>query len=174
MRAEITKLGSKYFQNSHGPFLPKNNRARSSNWFMRKLANNEEVTRSWLMYSPSRKAAYCICCLLYCRSDHQTSLQQEAGCSQWKAPERMIVYENAKHHRECFTTWKELERNLSNKTGIIDAEFHVQIEEKQKSREILKRILHRKKYLAEQNLALRGHRESLQTDSDSNVANFLV
>ena len=27
MRAEITKCGSKYFQNSHGPFLPKNNRA---------------------------------------------------------------------------------------------------------------------------------------------------
>ena len=45
MRAEITKLGSKYFQNSHGPFLPKNNRAMSSNWFQRKLANGEEVTR---------------------------------------------------------------------------------------------------------------------------------
>ena len=30
MRAKITKLGSKYFQKSHGPFLPKNNRAISS------------------------------------------------------------------------------------------------------------------------------------------------
>ena len=102
MRAEITKLGSKYFQNSHEPFLPKNNRAMSSNWFKRKLANGEEVTRSWLIYSPSKKAADCICCLLYCRSDHQSSLQQEAGFSQWKAPERMIVHENVKHYRECF------------------------------------------------------------------------
>ena len=85
----------------------------------------------------------------------------------------MIVHENAKHHRECFKTWKELERNLSNKTGSIDAEFHVEIEkEKQKWREIFKRILHGIKYLAEQNLALRGHRESLQADSDPNVANF--
>ena len=101
-------------------------------------------------------------------------MQQEAGFSQWKAPERMIVHENAKHHRECSKTWKELERNLSNKTGIIGAEFQVQIEkEKQKWHEILKRVLHGIKYLAEQNLVLRGHRESLQAGSDLNVGNFL-
>ena len=157
-----------------GLFLPKNNRAMSSNWFKRKLANGEELTRFWLMHLPSKKAAYCICSLLYCRSDHQSSLQQKAGFSQWKAPERMIVHENAKHRRECSKTWKELERNLSNKTGIINTEFQVQIEnEKQKWHQILKRILHGIKYLAEQNLALRGHRESLQADSDLNVGNFL-
>ena len=44
----------------------------------------------------------------------------------------MIVHKNAKHHRECFKAWKELERNLRNKTGIIDAEFYVQIEKKAK------------------------------------------
>ena len=44
---------------------------------------------------------------------------------------------------------------MSNKTGIINAEFHVQIEkEKQKWGETFKRILHGIKYLAEQNLAL--------------------
>ena len=126
------------------------------------------------MFSPFKKAAYCICCLLYCQSDHLSLLQQEAGFNQWKPIERIIVHENAKHHRECFKTWKELERNLSNKTGIIDAEFHVQIEkEKQKWHKILKRILHGIQYLAEQNLVLRGHRKSLQADSDSNVGNFL-
>ena len=81
MRAEIAKLGSKYFQNSYGPFLPKNNRAMS-NGFKRKLANGEKVTLSWLTYSPSKKAPYSFCCLLYCRLDHQSSLQQEAGFSQ--------------------------------------------------------------------------------------------
>ena len=64
---------------------------------------------------------------------------------------------------------------MSNKTGIIDTEFYVQIEkEKQIWREILKRILHEIKYQTEQNLALRGHRESLQEDSDSNVGNFFA
>ena len=33
--------------------------------------------------------------------------------------------------------------------------------------------MHEIKFLAEQNLALRGHRKSLQADSDSNVSNFL-
>ena len=107
------------------------------------------------MYPPFKQAAYCICCLLYCRSDHQSSLQQEAGFSQWKAPKKMIVHKMLNITRECFKTWKELKRNLSKKTGIIDAEFHVQIEkEKQKWREILKKILHGIKYLAEQNVAL--------------------
>ena len=34
-------------------------------------------------------------------------------------------------------------------------------------------MLHKKKYLAEQNLCLRGPRESRQADNDSNVGNFL-
>ena len=46
--------------------------------------------------------------------------------------------------------------------------------EKQKWRDILTRILHCIKYLATQNLALRGRRESLQDKyDDSNVGNFL-
>ncbi|XP_040262207.1 52 kDa repressor of the inhibitor of the protein kinase-like [Bufo bufo] len=53
-------------------------------------------------------------------------------------------------------------------------ELQSQIEkEKQKWRDILRRILHCIKFLATQNLALRGHRESLQLDDDSNVGNFL-
>ena len=105
LRTEIIKLGSKYFQNSEGPFLPTNNRSMNKTWFKRKLGNGrgEEVTRSWLVYSPSKKSTFCICCLLYSRSDHQSSLEQESGFNQWKAPERISVYENAKNHRECFT-----------------------------------------------------------------------
>ena len=70
MRAELPSLVQNIFRTVMGLFLPKNNRAMSSNWFKRKLANGEEVTRSWLVYSPSKKAAYCICYLLYCRSNH--------------------------------------------------------------------------------------------------------
>ena len=47
------------------------------------------------------------------------------------------------------------------------------LKKKSKNGVILKRILHGIKYLAEKNLVLRGHRESLQADSDSNVGNFL-
>ncbi|RLU24240.1 hypothetical protein DMN91_004450 [Ooceraea biroi] len=48
------------------------------------------------------------------------------------------------------------------------------VREKEKWREILRRILHCIKFLATQNLPLRGHRESFQTSDDSNVGNFLA
>ncbi|CAN7942344.1 unnamed protein product [Ixodes pacificus] len=75
----------------------------------------------------------------------------------------------------CFTHWKEMERNLMGTAGVIDADLQSQMEkEKHKWREILTRVLHCIKFLATQNLALRGHRESLQTGLESNVGNFLV
>lgn len=75
----------------------------------------------------------------------------------------------------CFTQWKEMERNLMDIAGVIDADLQSQMEkEKHKWREILTRVLHCIKFLATQNLALRGHRESLQTGRESNVGNFLA
>jgi hypothetical protein len=176
LRTEIIKCGSNYFQNSEGPFLPTNNRSMNKTWFKRKLGNGrgEEVTRSWLAYSPSKKSAFCICCILYSKSDHHSTLEQENGFNQWKAPERLSLHENAKNHRMCFTQWKEMERNLfANR--VIDKELQSHIEkEKRKWRDILTRILHCIKFLATQNLALRGHREQLQKDDNvSNVGNFL-
>ena len=73
---------------------------------------------------------------------------------------------------------QELERNLNENVGLIDVVLQCQIEnEKQKWREILKRLLYCLKYLAVQNLALRGHRELLRDDdddsTDTNMGNFI-
>ncbi|XP_053119697.1 52 kDa repressor of the inhibitor of the protein kinase-like [Hemicordylus capensis] len=173
----MIKLGAKFFQNSEGPFLPTRNRAMNKTWFRKRLGSGhgEEVTRKWLLYSPSKRSAFCFCCLLFSRSEHQLTLEQESGFNHWKAPERICVHENAKNHWECFTQWKEMERNIAGNRGLIDAELQSQIEkEKQRWREILSRILSCIKYLATQNLALRGHRESIHLDKDdTNVGNFL-
>ncbi|GBP70307.1 Zinc finger MYM-type protein 1 [Eumeta japonica] len=179
LNTEIIKMGSKYFQNTEGPFLPTNNHCMNKSWFKKKLGNcGEEVTRSWLVYSPSKKSAFCICCLIFSQLDNQTALEHENEFTQWKAPERLTAHENAKNHRQCFTQWKEMERNFAVNKGIIDAELQTQIEtEKQTWRNVLKRIIHCIKFLATQNLALRGHRESLRTCDDesepNNVGNFL-
>ena len=59
-------------------------------------------------------------------------------------------------------------RNLFYNRGIFDTELQQQIQrENQKWCDILKRMLHCIKYLAMQNLALRGHRESLQSNANS-------
>lgn len=177
LRTEIIRLSAKYFQNSEGPFAQTNNRCMNKNWFKRKLGGSrgEEVIRSWLVYSPSKKSAFCFCCLLFSLSSHQSALEQETGFNNWKAPEKMSVHENAKTHRVSFTEWKEMERNLLEDRGIIDVELQAKIvREKKKWREILRRILHCVKFLATQNLPLHGHRESFQTTDDSNVGNFLA
>ncbi|CAN7988105.1 unnamed protein product [Ixodes pacificus] len=145
-------------------------------WFKKKLGDGrgEEVTHSWLPYSPSKKAAFCICCLLFSRSHQLSSLEQEGGFTKWKAPERITLHENARNHRRCFTQWTEMERNVMGTAGVIDADLQSQMKKKKhKWREILTRVLHCIKFLATQNLALRGHRESLQTGLESNVGNFL-
>ncbi|KAL3192982.1 hypothetical protein MRX96_058488 [Rhipicephalus microplus] len=59
VRTEIVKLGAMYFQNREGPFLPTNNRSMTKSWFKKKLGDGrgEEVTRSWLAYSPAKKGS---------------------------------------------------------------------------------------------------------------------
>lgn len=108
LRTEIIKLGPRYFQNSDGPFLPTDNRSMTKSWFKRRLGNGrgEEVTRSWIAYSPSKKSAFCMCCLLFSRTCNPSSLEQEGGFKQWKSPDRITLHENPKNHRECFAQWK--------------------------------------------------------------------
>ncbi|XP_053101887.1 52 kDa repressor of the inhibitor of the protein kinase-like [Hemicordylus capensis] len=175
LREEMIRLGAKYFQNSEGPFLPTKNRVMNKTWFRKRLGGGcgADVDRPWMLYSPSKRSAFCFCCLLFSRSEHQSTLEQESGFKNWKKPERISVHENAKNHLECFAQWIEMERNIAGNRGLIDAELRSQIEkEKQRWREILTRILNCIKYLATQNLPLRGHRESLQL-YDTNVGNFL-
>ncbi|KAF2895178.1 hypothetical protein ILUMI_10996 [Ignelater luminosus] len=117
LRVEIIQLGSPQSQNIEEPFLPTNSRSMNKSWFKRTLANGlgEEVTRSWLVYSSSKKSAFCMCCLLFSRSYYQSSLEQENGLNQSKAPERMVTDEHLKNHRDSFTESKETERIFSEK-----------------------------------------------------------
>ncbi|CAH1973136.1 unnamed protein product [Acanthoscelides obtectus] len=67
-----------------------------------------------------------------------------------------------------------MELNFTRSEGFVDARILSQFEaEKLKWREVLTRILHCIKFLATQNLALRGHREPHHMLDNSNVGNFL-
>ncbi|KAJ6660911.1 hypothetical protein lerEdw1_017068 [Lerista edwardsae] len=101
LRTEIVQRGPMYFQNSEGPSLPAKNHSMSKSWFKRKLEDGcgGEVLRSWLVYSPSKRSAFCLCCLLFSWSDPQSSLEQENGFSHWKLPSQIPAHEKAKNHR---------------------------------------------------------------------------
>ncbi|XP_011170408.3 zinc finger MYM-type protein 1-like [Solenopsis invicta] len=177
LRTEMIIRGSEYFQNKSGPFVPSGGRSMTVSWFKRRLANQKgnEVNRSWLLYSPSKKAAYCFSCLLFPSSKPNTrsSFELATGFSNWKKPEKLSAHENSPSHRKSFTSWKETERRLI-KGKILDAELEAQIaSEKQRWRDVLDRLLACIKYFATQNLPLRGHSESLSHDDGKNLGNFL-
>ncbi|XP_039302821.1 zinc finger MYM-type protein 1-like [Solenopsis invicta] len=168
LRTEMIIRGSEYFQNKSGPFVPSGGRSMTVSWFKRRLANQKgnEVNRSWLLYSPSKKAAYCFSCLLFPSSKPNTrsSFELATGFSNWKKPEKLSAHENSPSHRKSFTSWKETERRLI-KGKILDSELEAQIaSEKQRWRDVLDRLLACIKYFATQNLPLRGHSESLSHD----------
>lgn len=132
--------------------------------FLGKGKGGGTVSRSWLVYSPVKGTAFCFSCVLFPSKDavsRCSSLEAENGFKSWKRSEKMNAHENSQRHRDSFTTWKEMERRLIKKEGLIDAQLQNQTAtEKEKWRQVLKRVLCCIRYLAKQNLALRGHRES--------------
>ncbi|XP_068115887.1 zinc finger MYM-type protein 1-like [Hyperolius riggenbachi] len=181
LRIEIVEKGSIFFQNSVGPFSPKKNRSMTSAWFTKQLGKGKggTVSRSWLLYSPLKAIAFCFSCMLFPSKDvvsNRSSLETENGFRIWKKPEKITAHENSQRHRDSFTTWKEMERRMIRKEGFIDAQLQRQIAtEKEKWRQVLTRVLCCIKYLAKQNLALRGHRETTVENRESrkNPGNFI-
>ena len=82
-------------------------------------------------------------------------------------------HEENSYHRQSFVEWKEMKRRMKmhGMTGVDDL-LSSQIEaEKDRWREVLKRVLEVIKLLSTQNLAFRGHVETLDA---ANPGNFLA
>ncbi len=176
LRTEMITRGPHIFQNKDVQFAVSGGRSMTQQWFNRRLTSGDEINRSWLLYSPVNESAYCFCCLLFTSSTSncQSSFESANGFKNWRHTERIKDHENSSSHRKSFTTWKEAEKRLIHGKGI-DAGIEVQIQsEKQRWRDVLKRVLTCIKFLASQNLALRGHEENLNDDNTLNVGNFLA
>lgn len=180
LRTEMIIRGSRIFQNesSLNAVATSANRLMPKSWFSRRVGNEEEgteINRSWLLYSPKNNAAYCFCCLLFITSNSatQSSFITTSGFNKWRKKDKLISHERSPNHRKSFTTWKETERRLINKTGI-DASLEANIQsEKERWQNILQQILACMKYLIIQNLPLRGHVENLALQDGTNVGNLL-
>lgn len=174
IRDEIIKVGSEALQNKDGPFHKVDNRAMNYRWFTKMIGTNGElINRTWLCYSPKKKAAFCIACILFSNSEAISNLEKPIGFSNWKGQDRISMHENSPNHRLCFVKWKEAEKIVNEGRDCIDVELATQIENsKRKWRDILLRLLNCTQFLAKQNLPFRGHREDL-TDNYTNKGNFI-
>ena len=147
-------------------------RGMTQNWFMKTMDNGELVPRTWLLYSPYKEAAFCFCCVLFpCTPPNaKSAFESPEGFTKWKKVEKLKTHEENRYHRQSFLEWKEVERIL--RTDRVDQSLKKQIlNEKERWREILRRLLDTIKLLSAQNQALRGHEERLDS---ANPGNFLA
>lgn len=170
----MVNTGTEFLQNRDGPFLPdESGRSLQKTWFQRLHTNGERTERTWMCYSISKKSLFCFCCTLFPQKNDQSSFSSKTGFSTWKKLNpRIQDHENSPAHRSSFLEWKDLERSMRN-GGLIDNRLQQLIREETKVwRDILERIIATIHTLAQQNLALRGHRESIT--KDSNPGNFIA
>ena len=173
LRTELVTRGSALLQNKDGPFAKKGGRSMTTSWFERRLDNGQgdEVNRTWLLYSPSREAANCFCCLLLSESysKARASFEKQARFTYWRKTSKVAAHEESASHRKSIRTWKETGWRICQKTGIDVALESDISSERERWRMVLQRLMNSIKYLASQNLALRGHVESLDAAEETNT-----
>ena len=131
------------------------------------LPNGERMLKSWMVYSPSKEALYCFCCKLF--SDKKKSkLNSEDGFNTWwKLNPKIFEHDSSSDHIQCFTQWKAFEIRIAS-GATIDKKEQEEIENQVKKwKEILSRLVDIIRFLAKQNLALRGHREGMNHETNT-------
>ncbi|XP_063810584.1 zinc finger MYM-type protein 1-like [Pseudophryne corroboree] len=150
----------------HNPDLSRSlrdGRHLTKEWFFKQLPNGQKVNRSWLGYSQTKNALFCIPCRLFSQASSETTLPylaKEEGLTQWrKLSDKIPDHENSLHHKSRFCNWKTLETSLG--IGGIDRELQLQIAKEEKHwRVVLHCIIDAIMFLAKQGSPLRGSQKS--------------
>lgn len=101
-----------------GLMYPKSNNGRkfSDTYYNRKMENGELVPRTWLLFSESTNSVFCFCCKIFASIDSSSFVK---GYNDWiNISKALHRQETSRAHMKNFLKWKELEKNLKNKTTI--------------------------------------------------------
>lgn len=148
-------------------------RRLTKDWFYRTLTNGEKVLRTWMAYSPAKASLFCFCCRLF---ENVSTPNGSKFCSSdgfntwWKLNPKVSSHESSALHIQNYYKWKELETRLQKLQTIDKKEQDIVAKEIKKWQEILIRMFDIIRFLAKQNLALRGH---IENDTGTNRGNFL-
>lgn len=147
--------------------------------FKKKLTNGDLITRDWLVWSQSKKAFFCLPCKVFSSLPHtkRSSLALPEGFSskkRWKKLfDKVPEHENSSSHKHCYIQWKSeviKSKKDKNLTGLI---LNSILQEKEKWRDLLKRLLNVTLFLAERGLAFRGTNEKIGDPSNGNFLGIL-
>jgi len=140
LQTEMIIRGSEYFQNQEGPFHEPDKRSMPKHGLKAPCWKRRwGVNRSWLVYSPTKQAAYCFCCLLFSGSS-QSSFVKPKGFTKWRKTDKAISHEGSRCHRNSFRTWKEAARRIHQHKRTNAALENIS-EEKDRWRNVLKRVI---------------------------------
>lgn len=156
----------------------RDSRSLTKEWFFKKLPNGNKIKRSWLVYSSSKNALFCLPCRLFLQTvsnceANLSSLVKEDGFRNWKKlNEKIPSHENSQNHKLCFCSWKTLETSLG--IGGIDKEMQEQIiKEENNWRDVLRCIIDAILYLAKEASPLRGSEGKEKHIGDPRSGKFL-
>lgn len=164
-----------------GPFqlrgveFPKDSNGRhfSESFYERSLANGEVVHRKWLVYSKTCDALFCFSCFFF-NTGTSSMFSNVQGFCDWRNTSRNLkLHEVSSNHMECYNKWMELDLRL--KSGqTIDSEYQKRLGiERQRWRNVLKRVIAAIKLCAVQNLALRGNSDKAFVPNNGNFLKIL-
>ncbi|GBP36942.1 Zinc finger MYM-type protein 5 [Eumeta japonica] len=143
-----------------------NGRRFSEYHYNKILVNGEKLDRRWMIYSQTKDAVYCFPCRIF--GLENTKIGSSEGVCDWKhLGDYLKSHESSRQHKDCMLKWIHLENGLKS-CSTIDSLAQSQIEQEwQRWRSILERLLAIVNFLASHNLAFRGHRKKLTSDSGS-------
>ncbi|KAM7321494.1 zinc finger MYM-type protein 5 isoform X2 [Alexandromys fortis] len=97
--------------------FPKDNTGRkfSETYYTRILPSGEKASRSWLLYSASKDAVFCLYCRLFGEGKNQ--LRNENGCRDWQHLSHILSkHEESEMHINNSVKYSKLKSNLESKT----------------------------------------------------------
>lgn len=130
------------------------------------LPNGSFIKRAWLSYSPSTNRVYCISCKLFGLPKAKKLLIAQKGLSNWKHLKRDLeTHAYTSEHLQS-----EISRGLYSKNIRIDSKLlHTKHQQISENREVVRVIIKVLIFLARQNIAFRGHDETVISQNRGNV-----
>lgn len=129
----------------------------------------------WLEYSVVNDAIYCYACRFFAHGNSKADDRfVRIGYRDWKHATGkgggLDKHHSSKNHQTALLNWSTFKDSISSGTSIASQLDSSRKEQIRKNRHYLKSLLHALMFCASQDIALRGHRESV---SSPNKGNFL-
>lgn len=147
IRAGPIQIDMKFPPNESG-------RSFSTSYYVKRMLNGEQIKRESIVYSKKNDAVHCYCCFLFEHNPENKGFTSINGFNDWQNLSRTIkIHETSQKHLINYQNWKITSNEISNKK-TVDKQLLKQLQaEKQRLREVFKRLIAFVILFARQNIA---------------------